>query len=132
MSVLESGDIDGVFEHHSEPLLPRRAFLRRMVRFTMLAAGLIISSLFLGMLGYRLTEGMRWIDAYLNAAMLLGGMGPVDPLHTTAGKLFAGFYAMFSGLILLVSAGVMFAPLFHRFLHRFHLDLEDSSGKPEA
>jgi hypothetical protein len=82
-----------------------------------------MGSLALGMVGYRLFEGMSWLDAYLNAAMLLGGMGPVGELHHPAGKIFAGLYAMFSGLVLLVSVGVLLAPLFHRFLHRFHLDL---------
>ena len=132
MPVSDPRDSEGLFEHHHEPLLPRHAFLRRMARFAALAFGLIGVSLFIGMLGYRLTEGMSWLDAFLNAAMLLGGMGPVDQLHTVSGKLFAGFYAMFSGLILLVSAGVMIAPLFHRFLHRFHLDLEESDEEPKG
>jgi hypothetical protein len=70
---------------------------------------------------------MSWLDAYLNASMLLGGMGPVTELHRSSGKIFAGLYAMFSGLVLLVSVGVMLAPVFHRFLHRFHLDLDRDS-----
>jgi hypothetical protein len=111
------------FEHRSQPLLGRAAFLRRWARYAILALGLIMGSLALGMVGYRLFEGMSWLDAYLNAAMLLGGMGPVGELHHPAGKIFAGLYAMFSGLVLLVSVGVVLAPLFHRFLHRFHLDL---------
>jgi hypothetical protein len=111
-------------EHRSQPLLSRGAFLRRWAIFALIALGLIASSLALGMVGYRLFEGMSWIDAYLNAAMLLGGMGPVTELHQPAGKIFAGLYAMFSGLVLLVSVGVMVAPLFHRLLHRFHLDLD--------
>ena len=68
---------------------------------------------------------MSWIDALLNASMILGGMGPVGELRTTPGKLFASFYALYSGLIVLVAAGVIFAPLFHRFLHSFHLEVED-------
>ena len=75
----------------------------------------------IGILGYRILEGMSWIDAILNSAMILGGMGPVDPLHTNAGKLFASFYALFSGVIFLVSVGVLIAPMFHRLLHTFHL-----------
>jgi len=74
------------------------------------------------MVGYHFLEGMSWIDAFLNAAMLLGGMGPVTELHHPASKIFAGLYAVFSSLVLLVSVGVMVAPLFHRLLHRFHLD----------
>lgn len=111
-------------EHRSQRLLSRRAFLRRWALFILIALGLIAGSLALGMVGYHIFEGMSWLDAYLNAAMLLGGMGPVTELHQPAGKIFAGLYAMFSGLVLLVSVGVMLAPLFHRFLHRFHLDLD--------
>jgi hypothetical protein len=111
------------FEHRKEPLLSRRAFLLRMSRFVALAVVLILGALAVGVLGYHCLEGMPWIDALLNASMILGGMGPVDSLHTPAGKVFASCYALFSGLLLLVAAGVLFAPLFHRFLHRFHLDL---------
>jgi hypothetical protein len=109
-------------EHRSQPLLSRADFLRRWALFAVVALVLIAGSLAIGMVGYRVFEGMSWLDAYLNAAMLLGGMGPVGELHHPAGKVFAGLYAMFSGLVLLVSVGVMLAPLFHRFLHRFHLD----------
>jgi hypothetical protein len=109
-------------EHHLQPLLDRRAFLRRWALFVLIALGLIAGSLAIGMVGYHFLEGMSWIDSFLNAAMLLGGMGPVGELHHPAGKIFAGLYAMFSGLVLLVSFGVMITPLFHRFLHRFHLD----------
>lgn len=80
----------------------------------------------LGVLGYHYLEGMLWIDALVNASMLLGGMGPVDALHTVGGKLFASFYALYSGIIFLVVVGVIFAPLYHRFLHRFHLEMDDS------
>jgi hypothetical protein len=92
-----------------------------------------LSSRFLGVvgiLGYHVLEGLAWIDALLNAAMILGGMGPVDEVHTAAGKIFAAFYALYSGLIVLVVAGVLFAPLLHRFLHRFHLELSDDKDKP--
>ncbi len=82
-------------------------------------------ALALGMVGYHSLEGLSWIDALVNSAMLLGGMGPVNPLHTDAGKLFASFYALYSGLIFLIVAGVLFVPIFHRFLHRFHLELEE-------
>ena len=86
-----------MFEHRRDPLLPRRAFLIRLSRFAALAFTLVVASWLVGILGYRILEEMPWIDAVLNAAMILGGMGPVNPLHTDAGKLFASFYAPFSG-----------------------------------
>ena len=96
-----------MFEHHRQQLLPRRAFLFRLMRFTGAALLLVAGSWGVGILGYRTLEGMSWIDATLNAAMILGGMGPVDPLRTDAGKLFASFYALFSGIVFLVSVGVL-------------------------
>lgn len=111
------------YEPRSEPLLPWRLFLvRRVVETAVAAAAVIVFSLVLGMLGYRLTEGMGWLDAFLNASMILGGMGPVDTLHTAAGKLFAGTYALYSGLVLVGTAGLLLAPFVHRLLHRFHLE----------
>lgn len=83
---------------------------------------LIIGTLFAGMAIYHWQENLNWSDAFLNSAMLLGGMGPVDPLHTTAGKWLAGFYALFSGLVVIVVAGAMLAPVFHNVLTRHHLD----------
>jgi hypothetical protein len=109
------------FERHHEPLLPRPQFIRRQGWYAGAALLLVAVAWLIGVLGYRLLEGMAWIDATLNAAMLLGGMGPVTPLHTNAGKLFASFYALFSGIIFLVSVGLLLAPGFHRLLHHFHL-----------
>lgn len=87
------------------------------------AAGLCIGvSLIAGMVGYHLLEHMAWIDAFVSAAMILSGMGPLGELHTTGGKLFAGTYAMFSGLVLIIAAGVILAPLMHRVLHKFHVE----------
>lgn len=77
-----------------------------------------------GVLGYHFIEGLPWVDAFLNASMILGGMGPVNELHSEAGKIFAGCYALFSGIIFIVVAGIFFAPILHRFLHRFHLEGE--------
>ena len=111
-----------MFEHHRQQLLPRRAFLFRLMRFTGAALLLVAGSWGVGILGYRTLEGMSWIDATLNAAMILGGMGPVDPLRTDAGKLFASFYALFSGIVFLVAVGVLILPVLHRFLHQFHLE----------
>lgn len=115
-----------MFEHRKQPMLPARQFLIRQLEYLLLAFSIIAGSLVLGMVGYHFLEGLSWIDSLLNATMLLGGMGPVNPLHTVAGKLFASFYALYSGIIFLVVVGVIFAPLYHRFLHRFHLEMEDS------
>jgi len=111
-----------MFEHYSQPLVSRSAFLRRLGRFAAAAFLLVIVSWLIGILGYHALEGLSWIDSILNAAMILGGMGPVDVLHTNADKLFASFYALFSGLVFLVSASILIAPLFHRLLHQFHLE----------
>src|SRR5512140_3360770 len=111
-----------MFEHRREPLLARAAFLRRMGRYGAFALLLIGVSWAIGILGYRVFEGMAWIDAILNSAMLLGGMGPVNPLRTDAGKVFASFYALFSGMVFLVAVAILLAPLFHRLLHRFHVE----------
>ena len=117
-----------MFEHQRHPLLPRGKFIQRLLRYLALSTGIIGVSLAIGILGYHYLEGLPWIDALVNAAMLLGGMGPVNQLHTTAGKIFASFYALFSGMILLVAVGVLIAPIFHRFLHRFHLDIDDETS----
>jgi hypothetical protein len=82
----------------------------------------VLFSLFVGMAGYRYFEDMGWLDAYLNAAMILSGMGPLASPKTDAGKFFAGTYALYSGFVILLAAGIVFAPIFHRFIHRFHLD----------
>ncbi len=120
-----------MFEHHAQPLLPRVAFFRRLVRHGIIALLIALSSLVVGIVGYHIFEGFSWIDAFVNAAMILGGMGPINELHTTAGKLFAGFYALYSGIVFLVVAGVLFAPVVHRFLHRFHLEISaDTKQNP--
>ena len=121
-----------MFERRSEPLISRAAFLRRFARHLAAALGIILGSLAMGVAGYHFLEGLSWLDSLVNASMLLGGMGPVNELHTTAGKLFASFYALFSGLLFLVVAGVLFAPLIHRLLHSFHLDLDPDDSGPEA
>ncbi len=92
-----------------------------MVRYAAAALLLVGVSWLIGILGYRVLESMSWVDAILNSAMILGGMGPVNPLKTDAGKLFAAFYAMFSGVVFLVAVGVLVAPIFHRVLHSFHV-----------
>ena len=96
-----------------------------MLRHGAALVPLIAFALFLGMAIYHWVEGLDWSDSFLNAAMLLGGMGPVNPLHTTAGKWLAGFYALFAGIIFLVAAGAMLAPVVHHVLHRFHMEDEE-------
>ena len=117
-----------MYEHRRDPLLSRTAFLRRLVSHASAALTIVAGSLAVGILGYHFLEGLEWIDALVNASMILGGMGPVNELHTVAGKIFASEYALYSGLIVLVVAGVLFAPVFHRFLHRFHLELDDDAS----
>ncbi len=115
-----------MFEHHTEPLASQAEFTRRVVRYSLLTAGIILFSLVIGILGYHYLESLSWIDSLLNASMILGGMGPVNTLQTNAGKIFASFYALYSGIVLLASVGILATPIFHRFMHRFHLELEDS------
>ncbi len=115
-----------MYERRDQPLLPFGAFLRRVGRHASASLGIIALSLSIGILGYHFLEGFAWIDALLNASMILGGMGPVGELHTTAGKLFASIYALYSGLIVLVAAGVLFTPVLHRLFHLFHVTGDDS------
>jgi len=116
-----------MYEHKSEPLLPRRLFLLRLLRHALFAIGVLTISLAIGMLGYHFFEKMNFVDSMLNASMILGGMGPVAPLQTSGGKIFAALYALFSGIIFLVVVGIIIAPLAHRLLHRLHL--EEGGGK---
>lgn len=106
----------------AEGLLPRREFIRRLIRS--LAAGftLIVVSLIIGMSGYHWLGDLAWIDAFLDASMILSGMGPLSQLHTNAAKLFAGLYAIYCGIALISTAGIMLSPVIHRYLHKFHLE----------
>ena len=117
-----------LYEHRSEPLLPRRQFLRRMALHILVAGGVLTASLAIGILGYHFLERMDWVDSLLNASMILGGMGPVGTLQTVPGKVFASIYAIFSGVIFLVVAGILIAPLAHRLMHRLHIDEIDEGG----
>ena len=114
-----------MFEHRSQPLASFSMFRQRMLQYGLFTIAIILFSLGIGMLGYHYFESLSWLDSLLNASMILGGMGPVDALHTTAGKVFASFYALYSGVILLASVGVLATPFFHRILHRFHLEVEE-------
>lgn len=113
-----------LYEHRQQPVASRQHFLRRMARHVAFSLLFMAFSLAIGMIGYRALEGMTWTDAFLNAAMILGGMGPVAELATPAGKLFAGAYALYSGLGAVLAAGVLTAPIFHRILHQFHMETD--------
>ncbi len=115
------------FESRSEPLPSRWVFAGRLAASLAAAALLIGASLVAGMAGYHDLEGMSWMDAFVNASMILSGMGPVTPLATEAGKFFAGCYALYSGLTLIVATGLIIAPVLHRVFHRFHID-DDQDG----
>lgn len=113
-----------MFEHRSEPLLPRHSFLARAALYAGAASLLIGAALGCGVVGYHYLGGLPWIDALVNASMILGGMGPVDPITSHAGKLFASFYALFSGLLFIGAASLVLAPFIHRVMHKLHLDDE--------
>lgn len=117
--------LESLFEHKSEPLLPRSQFLGRIAAAIGVTLIIIAASLALGMVGYHFLGGLPWIDALLNSAMILTGMGPVDPMQTTGGKLFATFYALYSGVAFLSMTAVLLAPIIHRAMHKFHLDAEE-------
>jgi hypothetical protein len=111
-----------MYEHRRSPLLPVRLYYIRLAQHAALASAVVLVSLGAGMAGYAFFEGLGWIDAFLNSAMLLGGMGPVDAPKTAGGKLFAGCYALYAGLVFLVTGSILLAPAVHRLLHRFHLE----------
>jgi sterol desaturase/sphingolipid hydroxylase (fatty acid hydroxylase superfamily) len=109
-------------EHRAQPVIPARQFAVRLARSGLVALVLVTISLSVGMVGYHALEGLNWIDAFMNAAMLLGGMGPIHEPVSFGGKLFAGLYALYCGLAVIFVAGVLLAPLAHRILHRFHVE----------
>ena len=113
------------YEHRSQPVLPRSLFIRRIISHVFLALAVVAASLAVGVVGYRFFAGLSWIDALMNAAMILGGMGPVNELSTDTGKLFASFYALYAGVAFLAIAAVLIAPFAHRLLHRLHLEDTD-------
>lgn len=111
---------EGMYEASKQRLASRRQFYKRLINNFLAGLLIILCSLTIGIIGYKYTEDMPWIDAYVNASMILSGMGPVSELKTFAGKAFAGTYALFSGIVFLIVIAVILAPLFHRFLHKFH------------
>lgn len=110
-----------MYESRHQPLLHRAKFLRRLLLHYTVAIALVVLSIGIGMLGYRHFEHLSWLDAFLNTSMLLGGMGPIQFPQTDSGKLFAGFFALYAGLVFIASAALLLAPVVHRLMHRFHL-----------
>ena len=110
-----------MYESRKQPILPRRRFARRLLTHSATALGLLAFSLGIGMAGYVAFENLSWIDAFLNASMILSGMGPVDRMDTAPAKLFSALYALFSGLVFIGVVGVVVAPWIHRLYHWFHL-----------
>ncbi len=117
-----------VYGKRGDKPLPWANFVERLIRHGIIAMGLVVVSLAIGMAGYMGFEKQSPIDAFLNASMLLGGMGPVAEVKSTGGKLFAGLYALYSGLVFLVVAGLLLAPVVHRVLHRFHWEMADAEA----
>lgn len=111
-----------MFEHRSSPLLPRASFVNRVAAYALAASIVVGAALGMGVLGYHFLGGLPWIDALVNASMILGGMGPVNVITSTSGKLFTSFYALFSGLVFIGVASIMLAPFVHRIMHRLHLE----------
>ncbi len=116
-----------MYEIHRHPPLTRLQFLRRMLWHLLFVLCLVVVSLAIGMAGYMYYEHLAWRDAFLNSAMLLGGMGPVESPQTPGGKVFAGLYALYAGLVFLIAAGVLFAPALHRIMHKYHWQQDKSS-----
>jgi hypothetical protein len=120
-----------MFEHHTTGLISRKEFISRQIKYLGFSAIILFCSIGIGTAGYHIYGKLSWIDSFLNASMILTGMGPVDHLDTNSGKLFAAFYALFSGVAFLTFVGVLFAPIYHRFLHRFHLNMDDDNKTGE-
>lgn len=114
-----------MFEHSKTRLATGKVFRARLLKFTLISTGIFGLSLSIGIFGYHYFAGLGWVDSFLNASMILGGMGPVDMLKTTPAKIFAGCYSLFSGVAFLSAMAIFLTPILHRFLHKFHLDLND-------
>ncbi len=117
------------FEHRSQPLLPQASFLRRLAVAAAASAAMLLTWIIIGVCGYHFLAGLTWVESFLNAAMIVGGMGPVDILDNDVAKIFAGVYAIVSGVVFLGVFGLLAAPVFHRFLHKFHLDMDKESDQ---
>lgn len=117
-----------MFENKNDPLAPKHVFVTRVVFSVLISLLVILLSLGIGTFGYHFFGKLTWIDSLLNAAMILTGMGPVDPMKSVGGKLFATFYCLFSGIVFLSLMAIILAPIYHRFLHSFHLAEEDDDN----
>jgi hypothetical protein len=113
-----------MFEHSKTKLAPKRVFRFRLLKFSLLSLGIFAFSLSVGIFGYHFLADLGWVDSFLNASMILGGMGPVDLLMTRQAKIFAGLYSLFSGVAFLSSMAIFLTPILHRFLHKFHIDVD--------
>ena len=121
-----------MYERRTEPVLPTSRFLRRLATHGLVALALVAVSLLIGTLGYHSLAHLAWIDAFLNASMLLGGMGPVGEITTASGKLFAAFFALYAGLMLIGVTTLVLAPVIHRILHTVHLEEPDVDESEEG
>src|SRR5256886_15317246 len=121
-----------MYEHRTEPLLPRRKFLRRLAMHGLAAGGMVAVSLSLGILGYHFLAGLSWIDALLNASMIFTGEGPGDPMPSRVAKLVASFYAVFSGVVFLAIWSILVVPVAHRLLHKLHLGGKEPRWSPKT
>lgn len=121
-----------MYEHRRQSLLSRRAFARRLARSVAAFALLVGGSLAVGAVGYHTLAGLEWVDAVHNASMILTGMGQVSPLPSATAKMFASAYALFSGVVFLMASGIVLASLLHRFLHRFHVDVDAGPDEPSS
>lgn len=111
-----------MYEPRHAPLIPARSFYARLCRHGLMAVLTLAGCVAIGMVGYHYLEGFGWVDAYANATMILSGMGPLDPIKTSAGRIFAGTYSLFSGVVFLTTIGFFLMPVLHRLLHKFHLE----------
>lgn len=118
-----------MFERRHQKIAPASVFIRRLSIYIGIAILLILAALFIGIAGYHWLAGFGWVDSLLNASMILGGMGPVSSLTNTSAKVFASLYALFSGLVFIAVMGIIFTPIVHRMLHKFHFDDKDLQKK---
>ncbi len=117
------------YEHKSKPLLSKKKFYNRLINNSLLALVFLFLSLAIGIGGYMYFGKLSFVDALLNASMILGGMGPVDTLHSDSAKYFASLYALYSGITLITSVGIIFSPMVHRMMHRLHLETDNDEDE---